>query len=98
MFTELDTEMHEIEREGREYGEELAAALVMASRRPGADNDTKREMAQIVLREIASAVKTIGEVVPGELVKAYEAACRAGVRAELERNLAVNSAHARHAA
>jgi hypothetical protein len=96
MLSEFDTEKHEIEREGREYGEELAAALVLASRRPGADNDTKREMAQIVLREIASAVKTMGEVVPGELVKVYEAACRAGVRAELERNLVVQGA--RHAA
>jgi hypothetical protein len=97
MFTEFDTETDEIEREGRELGEELAAALVLASRRPGADNDTKRQMAQIVLREIATAVKKIGETVPGELVKVYEAACRAGVSAELQRNL-IETGSARHAA
>lgn len=97
MFSEFDTEKHEIEREGRELGEELAAALVLASRGPGADNDMKRQMAQIVLREIAAAVKKMGEVVPGELVKVYEAACRAGVQSELERSLGVVG-HARHAA
>ena len=96
MFTQSDIQKREVERTGREYGEELAAALVLASRRPGADNQMKREMAQIVLREIAAAVKSIGEKIPGEDVKVYEAACRAGVRAELERSLVVESA--RHAA
>jgi hypothetical protein len=96
MFTQSDIHRGEVERSGREYGEELAAALVLASRRPGADNDMKREMAQIVLREIATAVKAIGEKIPGEDVKRYEAACRAGVRAELERSLSFQSA--RHAA
>ena len=96
MFTQSDIHKREVERSGLEYGEELAAALVLASRRPGADNDMKREMAQIVLREIAAAVKSIGEKIPGELVKVYEAACRAGVRAELERSLAIEGA--RHAA
>ena len=96
MFTHSNIQKREVERSGREYGQELAAALVLASRRPGADNDMKRQMAQIVLREIAAAVKSIGEKVPGEDVKVYEAACRAGVRTELERSLAVEGA--RHAA
>ena len=84
-----DFEREEIERSGREYGEELAGALVLASRRAGADDDMKRQMAQIVLREIAAAVKKLGETVPGELLIAYEASCRAGVRDQLERSLAL---------
>lgn len=82
-----DFEREEMERSGREYGEELAAALVLASRRSGSDDTMKRQMAQIVLREIASAVKSLGQTVPGHLVRAYEAACRAGVRDELQRSL-----------
>ena len=96
MFTQSDIKKREVERSGREFGEELAAALVLASRRPDTDNDMKRQMAQIVLREIAAAVKEIGQRIPGEDVKLYEAACRAGVRAELERSLSVHGA--RHAA
>ena len=94
MFTQSDIKKREVERSGREFGEELAAALVLASRRPDTDNDMKRQMAQIVLREIATAVKAIGERVPGEDVKVFEAACRAGVRAELERSLGESARHA----
>ena len=97
MFSHADAQVHQMERSGREYGQELAAALVLASRGAGADNDMKRQMAQIVLREIGAEVKKLGETVPGYLVSAYELACRTGVRDELERSLAAD-ARRRHAA
>jgi hypothetical protein len=99
MSIALHTPMAELERSGREYGEDLAAALVLASRRAGAANDLKRQMAKIVLREISAAVDTLrGASVPANLLAAYELACRAGVRGELERSLAAGAQAARHAA
>jgi len=91
----------EIEQSGYEYGEELAAALLLASSRGDTDVRTKREMAQIVLREIDSAVKTLRSGnAPLLLVASYEQACRAGVRDELARSTASESQPepARHAA
>ncbi len=90
----------EIERSGFEYGTELAAALLLASSRANADNRLKREMAQIVLREIGSAVETLRlSKAPLILVAAYDQACRAGVREELARGMAADNWQAeRHAA
>jgi|SRR6186713_1907278 hypothetical protein len=90
----------EIERSGYEYGEELAAALVLASSRADADVRMKRDMAQIVLREIDSAVATLRNgKAPLLLVASYEEACRAGVRDELARSTASRAQQPdRHAA
>ena len=83
----------EIEQSGYEYGKELAAALVLASHRARGDLATKREMAQIVLREIGAAVQALrGSSAPLLLVAAYDRACRAGVREELERSIAAEAA------
>ena len=102
MFNPQTMTSAEIERSGHEYGTDLAAALVLASHRAGGDNQMKRQMAQIVLREIGSAVQKLRQTsAPLLLVAAYEQACRAGVREELERSLAAHAAHqtaARHAA
>ena len=90
----------EIEQSGYEYGTELAAALLLASSRLDADSGIKREMAQIVLREIDSAVANLRNGrAPLLLVASYEQACRTGVRDELARSVA-SAAHqpARHAA
>lgn len=100
MFTPQTMTSGEIERSGYEYGTELAAALVLASRGADANTELKREMAQIVLREIGAAVETLRtSSAPLLLVSAYEQACRAGVQDELERSIA-NEVYqpARHAA
>ena len=49
----------EIEQSGYEYGSELAAALVLASSQVETDLEIKRQMAQIVLREIEASVVTL---------------------------------------
>jgi glutamine synthetase type III len=89
MFNPQKMTSTEIEQSGLEYGKELAAALVLASNRTGADIEAKREMAQIVLREIDSAVETLRKSsAPLILIATYEQACRAGVRDELQRSMA----------
>lgn len=90
----------EIEQSGYEYGSELAAALLLASSRADTDIRMKREMAQIVLREIGSAVDMLRDgKAPLLLVASYEQACRAGVRDELARSMATLSDRPeRHAA
>jgi Zn-dependent membrane protease YugP len=94
MFNPHTMTSAEIEQSGHEYGAELAAALVLASRRVGGDLQMKRQMAQIVLREVGSAVQNLRRTsAPLLLVAAYEQACRAGVREELERSLAGDAAH-----
>ena len=100
MFNPQTMTSAEIERSGHEYGAELAAALVLASRRADADIQMKRQMAQIVLGEIGSAVQKLRRSdAPLLLVAAYEQACRAGVRDELQRNLAGDAGQpVRHAA
>lgn len=88
MFDPKTMTSAEIQQSGQEYGKELAAALVLASNRIGADTAAKREMAQIVLREIDSAVETLRKSsAPLLLIAAYEQACRAGVKEELTRSM-----------
>ena len=88
----------EIEESGYEYGAELAAALVLASSRPDADVEMKRDMAKIVLREIDTAVTTLRRgYAPMLLVASYEEALRAGVRDGLQRGMQ-HDAQSRHAA
>ena len=100
MFDPQTMTSAEIEQSGYEYGHGVAAALVLASQRADADVDLKRQMAQIVLREIGSAVQTLRKATaPLLLVAAYEQACRAGVRDELQRSVAAETQQpARHAA
>jgi hypothetical protein len=73
---------------------------VLASSRADADIGMKREMAQIVLREIDSAVATLRKGrAPLLPVASYAQACRAGVREELARSMASAAYQpARHAA
>ena len=100
MFDTQTMTSAEIERSGYEYGSELAAALVLASHQIETDLETKRQMAQIVLREIeASVVALRATRTPLVLVSAYEQACREGVRGELERSFATHAYEpVRHAA
>jgi hypothetical protein len=92
MFAPQNMTSAEIERSGYEFGTELAAALVLASNRADANIRLKREMAQIVLREIGSAVQKLRKAsAPLLLVAAYEQACRAGVRDELQRSIAADA-------
>ena len=100
MFDTQTMTSAEIERSGYEYGSELAAALVLASHQVETDLEIKRQMAQIVLREIeASVVALRATRTPLVLVSAYEQACREGVRGELERSFATHAYEpVRHAA
>ena len=71
-------------RTGAEYGQDLAAALIQAGR--DLDKDQKRQMSQIVLREIASAVGDLrADGIPERQVEAFERACRQACRDELLR-------------
>ena len=99
MFNPLQSSPQEIEQLGREYGTELAAALVLASRRVGSDTQVKRQMAQIVLREIGIAVDELRRAeYPFEVVQAYEHGAREGVRDLIERSIVREAQHTRHAA
>jgi hypothetical protein len=100
MFDTQTMTSSEIEQSGYEYGTELAAALVLASHRVETDLETKRQMAQLVLREISASVDALRATrTPLVLVSAYEQACREGVRKELERSFATHAYEpVRHAA
>ena len=99
MFNPLHSSPQEIEQLGREYGSELAAALVLASRRSGSDNQMKRQMAQLVLREIGTAVDELRRCeYPFEVVQAYEHGAREGVRDLIERSIVREAQSTRRAA
>jgi hypothetical protein len=88
----------EVRRLGGEYGRELAAALVLASSRT-ADRALKRQMARIVLRQIAAAVEKLKNAAfPAELTLVYERAARQGVHEELLKNQEIAARLHRHAA
>lgn len=98
MFSAVDREQ-EARRLGREYGHELAAALLLASRRPGADRALTRQMTQIVLREIDAAVRKLrsGDF-PAGLTAIYERGAKEGVRDMLLQTRAVAAPDANRAA
>jgi hypothetical protein len=99
MFNPLHSSPREIEQLGREYGSELAAALVLASRRTGADTPMKRDMAKIVLREIGTAIDELRRAeYPFEVVEAYEHGAREGVRDLIERSIVREAQNTRRAA
>jgi hypothetical protein len=99
MFNPLHSSPREIEQLGREYGSELAAALVLASRRSGADTQVKREMAKIVLREIGTAIDELRRAeYPLAVVQAYEHGAREGVRDLIERSFVREAERTRYAA
>jgi hypothetical protein len=99
MFNPLHSSPKEIEQLGREYGSELAAALVLASRRSGADTQVKRDMAKIVLREIGTAIDELRRAeYPLAVVQAYEHGAREGVRDLIERSFVREAERTRHAA
>jgi hypothetical protein len=99
MFNPLHSSPGEIEELGRGYGSELAAALVLASRRAGADREMKRDMAKIVLREIGTAVDELRRAeYPSHVIAAYDRGAREGVRDLIERSFVREAEHTRHAA
>jgi hypothetical protein len=91
--------VEEVRRRGSEYGRDLAAALVLASSREGADRALKAEMAKIVLNQIEGAVRKLEDAsFPSDIVVLYESAAREGVRAELLKSRDIAAGLARHAA
>lgn len=99
MFNPLHSSPQEIEQLGRDYGSELAAALVLASRRSGTDTQVKREMAKIVLREIGTAIDELRRAEYSiEVVQAYEHGARDGVRDLIERSIVREAERTRYAA
>ena len=89
----------DVRRLGSEHGHELAAALVLASSRGDADRALKRQMARIVLSQIAAAVEQLRNAAfPDELAALYEHAARQGVRDELLKSQAIAARLERRAA
>ena len=89
----------EVRRLGGEFGRELAAALMLASNRANAERALQRQMARIVLRQIALAVEKLENAAfPADLVALYERAAREGVRDELLKSQAVAAGLERRAA
>jgi hypothetical protein len=89
----------EVRRLGGEFGRELAAALMLASGRGNADRALQRQMARIVLRQIAVAVEKLEKAAfPAELTALYKRAAREGVRDELLKSRAVAAGLERRAA
>jgi hypothetical protein len=79
--------------QGAEYGQDLAAALVLAVRRSAADYHAKRQMAEVVLREILDSIDRLRAAgVPNVSIGAYEWACRAACRDTLLSSLRGNVA------
>jgi hypothetical protein len=69
-------------RSGGEFGRDLAAALIAASR--DFDRDQQRKMARIVLRQIVGAVQMLVDAgFPAPVVAEFDRACRDACRAEL---------------
>jgi len=82
----------ELHRIGKDYGKELAAALVLASSRDGADRALKRQMAQIVHKLIEGAVRDLTNIAfPIDLILIYERGVREGVREELLKSVQIAS-------
>ena len=100
VFIEHETLIEQEVRElGSAFGHDLAAALVLASSRNGDDSEMKREMAGIVLGQIAAAVRTLEDAeFPANLTAAYERAARRGVRDELLKSQAIAEEMQRRAA
>ena len=89
----------EVQELGSAFGHDLAAALVLASSRNGDDSALKREMAGIVLGQIAAAVRMLEDAdFPAGLTAAYERAARRGVRNELLKSQAIAEEMQRRAA
>lgn len=89
--------IEDVRREGGEYGQELAAALVLARTR-GADRALQRQMARLVLLRIEAAVEKLKDTSSTELVEAYERSAKKGVHDELIRSGVVVPEAGRHAA
>jgi hypothetical protein len=74
----------ELGQRGAAYGAELAAALALAGERANGDGRIVKQMAEIAVREIRSAVDYLREGgLPDAIVGEYEFACRKGFRDEL---------------
>ena len=84
MAQDIEAQTLSLRNSGAELGRDLAAAYVLATVNRPADRDSKRQMAQIVLREICSAVEKLRTAdFPDRLVIAFEHACREACRQEL---------------
>lgn len=89
----------DIRRLGSEYGRDLAAALVLASDRAGDDRALKRQMAGLVLGEIAAALEKLrNAAISSDLIEVYERGAREGVRDELLKSKAIAAQVERRAA
>lgn len=75
---------NQLQQAGKEFGSDLAAALVLAAQGADEDRQLKKQMSQIVLREISASVDCLrGRQLPEALVAVYERACREACRDEL---------------
>ncbi len=89
----------EMARMGREYGQELAAALVLASSRNAGDRGLKTHMAWLVLQQIDAAVERLRKAgLPTDLGDVYQHGARQGVHDELVESGAVAADTYRRAA
>jgi hypothetical protein len=85
-----------IRQSGAEYGQDLAAAMIVAGK--GLDRDQKRRMSQLVVREIAAAVQNLRDAgIPATAVESFERACREACRDELLRAVETERGHERAA-
>lgn len=81
----------QVRRLGSAFGRDLAAALVLASRRPGADRALTRQMSQIVVREIDAAILKLRKAAfPAALTESYARGAKEGVRDELLKSRAAD--------
>ena len=75
-----------VTQSGSDYGQDLAAAFVLASR-VGVDQELTRHLTRIVLREISATVQTLRDAqLSVSVIDAYEHACLAACREELLRS------------
>ena len=85
-----------IRQSGAEFGQDLAAALIVAGK--GLDRDAKRRMSQLVIREIAAAVQNLRDAgIPATAVESFERSCRDACRDELLRAVETERGHDRAA-
>jgi len=76
-----------VTQSGSDYGQDLAAAFVLATSRGAADQELTRHLTRIVLREISATVQTLRDAqLSVSAIDAYEHACLAACREELLRS------------
>ena len=98
MAENIEAQAGALRTQGAELGRDLACAFILATVDRPADRDAKRQMGQIVLREISAAVRGLRDAGLAEtLVAAFDSACRQACREQLLAALPADAA-ARQAA